>query len=214
MVKISVVTPSIRPKGLEITQECLAYQTYKDFEWLVEIGYGTHDLNKAYNRMLRRAQGELVVFLQDYIKVPPTYLQSFWEAYKTHSTTFFTAPVGKVDTLEFAPPARWDWRAHRNTESMTSDCWEIDSACAPLALLKEIGGFDEALDGHWSCDNVNVGCRAALAGYSFMNLFENPALAYNHDKFIEHPFRETFNGSLNTKRMAMFKGGMKLKKLH
>ena len=34
-MKISVITPSIRPEGLKILQECLAQQTFKDFEWLV-----------------------------------------------------------------------------------------------------------------------------------------------------------------------------------
>jgi hypothetical protein len=72
-MKISVLTPSIRPQGLAITQQCLTEQTFTDFEWLTEIGLPNrgHDLNSAYNRMLKRANGELVVSLQDYIKVRP-----------------------------------------------------------------------------------------------------------------------------------------------
>lgn len=215
MVKITVVTPSIRKEGLEITKKCLAQQTFKDFEWLTELNKtGVHDLNAAYNRMLRKAKGELIVSLQDYIKVSPIYLQNIWECYKKHPRAFVTMPVGKVDNLDFNPPAKWDWRAYRNDEKNIRDCewncWEIDSGFAPLSALKEIGGFDEALDGIWSGDNVNVGCRAQIAGYEFKCLFDNPALAYDHDVFIPHPFRESFNGSLNTKRMAMFKGGFKI----
>lgn len=214
-MKISVLTPSIRPLGLEIVRIGLLKQTFTDFEWIVEIGLGTHDLNAAYNRMLRRAKGELVVSLQDYSLIRPDYLEKWWEAYLQNTDTFMTAPVGKVDDLNYASQPRWDWRAYRNDETKNirpcePETWEIDNAAAPLQALKEIGGFDEALDGIWSSDNVNVACRAQLAGYKFACLFNNPVLAYDHDKFMEHPFRETFSGSLNTKRMAMFRGGMKI----
>lgn len=218
-IKITVITPSIRPLGLEIIRNGLLKQTFKNFQWIVEIGLDKHDLNKAYNRAIRRAKGELVVSLQDYILIKPDYLQRFWEAYKANPDTFITAPVGKVDNLAYSGEIKWDWRAYRNDESKNIrecewNCWEIDSGCAPLKALKEIGGFDEALDGIWSGDNVNVGCRAQIAGYKFKCLFDNPVLVYDHDAHLSHPFRNSFDGTLNTKRMTMFRGGMKLKKLH
>lgn len=219
-MKISVLTPSIRCNGLEIVRIGLLQQTFKDFEWLTEINVsGKHDLNAAYNRMLKRATGELVVSLQDYIKINPDFLQKWWEAYIENPDTFMTAPVGKVDNLNYGGDTKWDWRAYRNDETTNIrdcewNCWEIDNGAAPLAALKAIGGFDEALDGHWSADNVNVGCRAQLAGYTFKCLFNNPGLAYDHDAFIPHPFRDSFDGSFNTKRMAMFRGGMTLPALH
>lgn len=218
MIKISVITPSIRPNGLDIVRTGLLKQTFTDFEWIVEIGLDKHDLNAAYNRALKRARGELIVSLQDYILIKPDYLQKFWDAYQANPKAFITAPVGKVDNLNYSGEAKWDWRAYRNDETKNMrecdwNCWEIDSGCAPLSALKEIGGFDEALDGIWSGDNVNVGCRAQLAGYEFKCLFDNPSLVYDHDVFLPHPFRSTFDGTLNTKRMVMFRGGMKLKPL-
>lgn len=220
-MKITVGTPSIRPEGLKIVQKSLEKQTFTDFEWGVELGIvgQGHHLNRDYNKILRRAKGELFVSLQDYLLVPPDYLQKWWDAYQENPDTFMTAPVGKVDNINYSGNAVWDWRAYRNDETVNIrpcewDTWEIDSGAAPLYALKLIGGFDEALDGVWSSDNVNVGCRAQLAGYKFKCLFDNPALAYNHDKFISHPFRETFSGTLNTKRMAMFRGGMTLPALH
>jgi hypothetical protein len=50
-MKISVISVSIRPKGLEITQKCLAKQIFQDFEWITELSVPEkgHDLNKAYN---------------------------------------------------------------------------------------------------------------------------------------------------------------------
>lgn len=216
-MKISVLTPSIRPEGLAITREGLMQQTFQDFEWLTEIGIGRHDLNAAYNRMLRRAKGELIVSLQDYIKITPEYLQKFWDAYQAHPNAFITAPVGKSKQQDFGGEVAWDWRAwNRPGEEMKAimpskwDTWEIDSGAAPLAALKAIGGFDEVMDGHWSCDNLNVGCRAELAGHEFLNLFENPSIAYDHDAFMPHPFRADYDPTFNAKRMVMFRGGMTL----
>lgn len=214
-VLISVLTPTIRPAGLEIVRKGLMAQTFQDFEWLVEIGYGNHDLNAAYNRMLRRAKGELVVSVQDFIKFPPDYLQKWWNAYQEYQDTFMTAPVGKVDNLEYSGAIRWDWRAYRMNDTDTVRecdwrCWEIDSGAAPLNILKEIGGFDEAIDGHWSSDNVNVGCRAHIAGYTFKCIFDNPCVAFDHDSVLPHPFRKDFETRLNNQRMTMFEGGMKL----
>lgn len=210
-MKISVITVSIRPKGLEITQKCLAGQTFADFEWIQEIGIPErgHDLNAAYNRALRRATGELAVSLQDYIKVTPLYLDKFWKAYKDNPGTFFTAPVGKVSSEDYSGDVRWDWRAYRDARADWRT-WEIDSGAAPLAALREIGGFDEEMDGRWSCDNLNVGCRAELAGYGFMNVFDNPAVAYDHDAFMPHPFRKDFDPQFNAYRMRLFEMGERI----
>ena len=215
MPKITVVSVSIRPEGLKITQQCLAQQSFQDFEWIQEVSIPSHghDLNAAYNRALRRARGELVVSLQDYIKVTPLYLQKYWDAYQKDKKTFYTAPVGKTASSEYAGPITWDWRAYADAKPnwMT---WEIDSACAPLEALKEIGGFDEVMDGHWSGDNVNVGYRAYLAGYKFAHLFENPGVAYDHDAFIEHPFRKGFDPDFNNMRLHEFTAGERLPPLH
>lgn len=210
MCKISVLTPSIRPEGLAITRKSLIEQTFKDFEWLVEINVtDNHDLNSAYNRMLRRAKGELIVSLQDYIKVPPDYLQHFWEAYKANPNTFITAPVGKVDNLDFKSPAKWDWRAYEDAKPDWK-CWEIDSGCAPKSALFDVGGFDEELDKWWSFDNYSVGKRADLLGYKFMNLFNNPGIAYDHDVFIPHPFRDKFRPKLVELRMMSYEENPRL----
>lgn len=213
-IKISVLTPSIRPEGLEITRKCLAEQTFKDFEWLVEIGYGKHDLNASYNRMLKRAKGELIVSLQDWIKVEPDYLEHFWAAYIEHPDTFWTSPVGKVKEKDFTGEIKWDWRNHNPENKMCGeiswDRWEIDSGAAPKKALFDIGGFDEELDNFWSSDNVNVGCRADLAGYKFRNLFSNPALAFDHDAFSEHPFRKDYKPIFNNIRMDEFREGLKI----
>lgn len=204
----SILTPSIRPKGLAITQSSLKEQTLQDFEWLVELGIPDrgHDLNASYNRMLRRAKGEIIISLQDYIRIPKDGLERFYKAHKQNPDTFFTAPVGKV--LDWKDKPEFDWREH------TNECdwrrWEIDWGSAPLKALKKIGGFDEELDGHWSSDNVNVAFRADLAGYQFKCLSDNKAIAIDHDKKMKHPFRDDYDPDFNNTRLALFEKGFKV----
>lgn len=206
-MRVTVITPSIRPKGLEITQKCLQEQTFKDFEWLTEIGLGQkHDFNKAMNRMLKRAKGELIVILQDYIKIPEDGLQKFWESYQNDTNTFLTAPVGKVKTLDYDGKIKWDWR-NQPEAKMNWTMWEIDWGACPKEAIYKIGGFDEELDQYWSFDNVNVGCRADLAKYKFLNVIDNKALAYDHDAFIPHPFRKDYNPDFHNERLDEFRRG-------
>ena len=156
--------------------------------------------------MLRRAQGELIVFLQDAIKAPSDGLQKFWDTYQENPTTFMTAPVGK--TLDWKE-VTWDWRNNPDAE-MNWQRWEIDWGAAPLKGLQAIGGFDEELDKNWSSDNLSVGYRANAFGYNFGNLIENPALAYDHDQTISHPFRDRFNPDFTNERMEFYRFNPKL----
>ena len=206
-MKISVITPSIRPKGLEIVRESLLNQDFKDFEWLTDINWtGKHDLNASFNRLIKRSNGELIVFLQDYIKIESDGLQRFWEAYK-REPKFYTAPVGKTKKIDYSDVS-WDWRKNNYVET-NEQSWEIDWGCAPRNALFDIGGFDEELDQYWSCDNVNAGYRAGLKGYKF-EIIDNPAVAFDHDAFDEHPFRKDYHPSFNNERMKQFERGLKI----
>lgn len=209
-MQISVLSPSIRPEGLAYNQECLERQTFTDFEWIVEVGLRTkHDLNAAYNRMLRRAKGELIVSYQDFIKIEDDGLQKFWDAYQKDPYTFFTAPVGQ--TLDWTN-IEWDWRNHPQAQ-MNWQSWEIDWGAAPLECLKKIGGFDEEMDGHWAGDNVNVGLRAQMMNYNFKLLPDNKAVAFSHNKHIKHPFNHTFNPSFMNERYDAIRRGEEIRYL-
>lgn len=210
---ISVLTPSIRPEGLKIVQECLAKQTFKDFEWLVEIGIPErgHDLNKAYNRMLKRANGELIVSYQDFITVDENFLDNCWKKYQESKDTFFTCPVGKVtDPSDPKESVRWDFR--KTAEKIDWIEWEIDLAFAPLEALNRIGGFDEELDKYWSFDNVSVGYRAQQHGFNF-GIANFPGVAFDHDEKIEHPFRKNYNPKFWNERLDSYKFNPSLDKI-
>ena len=85
-------------------------QTNQDFEWLVEMGIPEkgHDLNAAMNRMLKRAQGELVVIVQDYITIPHFALNELWTLHEAEPIAFVTFPMGK---LQDDGDIKYDWRA-------------------------------------------------------------------------------------------------------
>src|SRR5258708_4137061 len=103
MFKISVVTPSVRKEMLGIVEKCLKRQTFRDFEWIIvgppeicdlsleeatekdlENSYfyteptrkgDYYNLNKAWNEGFRRAEGELIVSIQDGLWFPPDILE-------------------------------------------------------------------------------------------------------------------------------------------
>lgn len=212
-MKLSIITTSIRPEGLAIVRESLLAQSFRDFEWLTEINWsGEHDLNASYNRLITRAKGEIIVSIQDYIKIAPDALQRLAEASTEYPDTFFTCPVGKVDNLYFTGTPKWDWRTE--TDKTDWKMWEIDFGACPREALIKIGGFDEKLDGHWSMDNVNVGLRAELDGYKFKCLKDIRALAYDHDAFMDHPFRANYEPMFCNARMDQFRMGLRVNYLN
>lgn len=195
-MKISVITPTIRPEGLKIMQECLARQTLKDFEWLVEVGMtDKSDLNAALNRMIRRARGELLVFYQDFIGIHPDGLKRFWEAHQMIEA-FYTAPVNS------------DWRSQPENQKKKLDFmqWEIDWGACPKKAIVDIGGFDETLDEFWGFDNVNVGLRATIKGYAILCI-NNPATAEVHP---EAPMKKNRNPEYHNRRLDEIRRGSRV----
>ena len=211
MIKISVLTPTIRgDEGLYLPKKSLQEQTCKDFEWLIERNDPNDppNFNQAMNRMIRKAQGELIVILQDYIQIKKNGLEMFWEAYQKNPTVFFTAPVGKTLTGD---AVEWDWRAHTNEDvELNFAEWEIDWGCAPKKLLIEVGGFDEELDKYWGFDNVNIGERIVMAGYKIKNLPKNKAVSVDHNKFINHPYQKLRNPEFHNSRLQDIRMGLKI----
>ena len=106
---VSVITPSIRPKGLEIVAKALSTQTLKPLEWLIcgpeknrkivsetirnifpfkylgnpPLKKGMFwDLNYSYNKLFKNVHGKTIVTWQDWIWASPDALQSFVDSIK------------------------------------------------------------------------------------------------------------------------------------
>lgn len=184
--RLTVITPSIRPQYLDLTQRCLEEQTYQDFEWLTQVGLRNRGftLPSDFNMMLRRAKGDIIVILQDCITIPPDTLANI--ASLDHTKRAYTYPIQKEG-------GTYDWRKYRHValgkDEITGNMWEIDLASAPRSLFFDVGGFDEEFNKGWSWENVEVAWRAAAAGYKFYCSQATEGTAIDHDKAIEHPYR-------------------------
>ena len=106
-MKISVVSPTIRPELMGIVAKCLKSQHFKEFEWLIgapedmreKIAHNVkgidyvfvqepaknkgdfYNLNKTWNALFKKAQGELVVNIVDGLWFEPGLLESLWTIY-------------------------------------------------------------------------------------------------------------------------------------
>jgi hypothetical protein len=181
---ISVLTPSIRPEFLNITQECLEQQTFTDFEWLVEVGLRNRGfmLPTDLNKMLARAKGDRIVMLQDCISILPNALERI-NALPNNMITF---PVGQ--TLKMDEAVEWDWRVDE-AGMIPPEAWEADFACAPTEAFFEVGGYDERYNQGWSWDNVEIAYRIRATGrlqYCYPGI---RGISLKHDQMRENPFR-------------------------
>lgn len=184
-MSISVLTPSIRPEYLHITQECLEKQTFTDFEWLTEIGLRNRGftLPSDLNNMIRRAKGDRIVMLQDCIQIEPDAL----ERINALPNDLWTFPVGQV--MEFGNEPEWDWRTTNAGELIGPHYWEADFASAPTQAFFDVGGYDEEFNKGWSWDNVEVARRIYKAGYKGFCNADIRGIALKHDSIRTHPFR-------------------------
>lgn len=188
MSKITVITPSIRPEFLNLTQESLEKQIFKDFEWLTEVGLRNRGftLPSDFNNALKRAKGSLIVILQDCITIEPEALQKIWDRYLKDDTVLMTFPVVKKVKSGLIV----DWRTATTwKEKRTFNEWEIDFGAAPKKAFFDVGGFDEEFNKGWSWENVEIAARMVAAGYKVKCDPDIIGMAIDHDAYIQHPFR-------------------------
>ena len=197
---ISVISPSIRPRGLETTFNTLQAQIMprSEWEWLPRLSLPGQkpDLCYQVNQALKEAKGELIVFLQDHIEIEPDALEKCWKKYQEHPDLCYTMPVGKRrdKTVE------WDWRhywSHR--ENVPFDHWEIDWGMCPAKAIKDIG-FDERYDSGFGFENVDTAYILEKQGWRFSVDKDTPAVAFDHDAHEPHPYKTNSNASLWLKR--------------
>lgn len=179
---ISIITPSIRPEYLHITQECLENQTNQNFEWLVDIGLRNRGftLPTDWNNLLRRAKGDIIFIVQDCISFSNDTVQNILTL--DYDKKAYTFPVSKDGV--------WDWRKSE-PKKLTPNEWEIDMGAAPRSLFYDVGGFDEEFCNGWSWENVEIAWRAEAAGYAFYSSHAAEGNGIDHDAIRKHPFRET-----------------------
>lgn len=189
---ISVITVSIRPERLEIVKKCLDRQIGVEFEWIVEDFVDTSktwSFNTATNKAIKKAQGELLVFVQDSIWFNPDALHKFWQHYKNNSKGCVSGVGDQYDKLdEYGKPIHKVWLDPRKRLDLGTfyECnpedWEINFASLPKVLVEEIGGFDEEMDKYYGMDNVAVAYRLDQIGAKFYLDQTNESFSYQHPR--------------------------------
>lgn len=201
-MKISVITPSIRPDGLKVVFESLQAQTFKEFEWLPRLSVPgpKPDLCYQFNKALDESTGELIVFLQDYIRIQPDALESIWNIYTKlrYSDTAYTFPVGKIgyDIEQKVETIKWDWRnSGKHLREIDYHHWEIDFGCISRKLLGS-NRFDLDYDSGFGWENVDLAYHLYKQGVRFRVFQDVGGVAFDHDSFIEHPYKHKANRDL------------------
>lgn len=183
MAKISVICPTIRSLGLKLVKQALNYQDFKDYELIIcspkrlekEIkevmgdfpyifignpplkDWQVWDLNYSYNRMVEKAQGELLVSWQDYTFADPDLLSTLWKHYLEDPKALVSVLGNKYPDDEFDIPAWIDPRYSRNDYNWQDIEWNLCSV--PKKLMYDIGGFDEGMDKMFGLDGYSVNHR-------------------------------------------------------
>lgn len=197
---ISVITPSIRPRGLELVFETLKKQSYPatGWEWLPRLSIPGEESDLCYqmNRALKEARGDIIVFVQDWIELPEDALAKIHALYHGKRDVAYTFPVGKVDGPDDIANGdiRWDWRAHGHKRRIEYQEWEIDFGCVHKDI---IGGylFDEDYDKGFGWENVDLAYRLLKLNpqMKFKVVPKLKAVAWDHDKHVEHPYKKNPN---------------------
>lgn len=172
-MKITIVTPSLRPKGLEIVSSAVSKQDFRDFEWIIGSSFhpnidtdrfdnfkwveddftgGFWHLNRIYNKMFKEATGDIIVSWQDCIWVPPDGLTKFVDAMDSIGEGIISGVGDQYERMGKFKPEVKIWSDPRKNMDNGSfyECYPNDvewNYCAfPREYIFRIGGMDEQLD--------------------------------------------------------------------
>jgi hypothetical protein len=183
--KIAVITPTIRPEGLDIVQKALEKQTFTDFDWYIGSSFipkcdwatwvkddfkgGCWTLNRIYNALIRATEAPLIVSWQDYTSGDETLLERLWECYEKNPKALVSVTGNKYYEDDFFLESWFDPRTSnipfRETGFHDVE-WNLCS-CPREALVK-CGGFIEDLDFFgFGMDGFCVNERLSEMGYKF-----------------------------------------------
>lgn len=122
------------------------------------------------NRALERARGAFVVFLDADDYLIPTALETYLRGYAATGASYVYADnyVINANGYHYSNSAEYD-----QARQAKYNC-HVVTALAPTALVRDVGGFDEAID-IW--EDWSLWLRMAIKGYCGQRLAQ-PALVY------------------------------------
>ena len=175
-MKISILTPTIRPEGLQLVGIGLERQTADNIEWIIGSPFDPKDvfymggliggvdikwvkddftggfwtLNRIYNRMIKESTGDIIVSIQDHTFFTPEAIEKFVYWIKTHRNYVISGVGDKYDKVypELGNKVWIDPRKRSSGEirAVPFDSIEGNFCAMGRRALYDVGGFDESLD--------------------------------------------------------------------
>ena len=211
MVKISVITPSVREEGLQIVRDSLSRQTFRDFEhivispfdpngekvswdqeatWVKDPGKKEGDmysLNASWNEGFKNANGELIISFVDMTWAPPDALENFWTHYENNSKALVGGIGHQYAEVQNGKPEILVWQDPR-AQTQYGSFWEINPidlefclTSVPKQAIYDIGGWDEKWDQFAALSEKEACLRMDKLGYKF---FLDSSIEY---RALQHP---------------------------
>lgn len=233
-IKVTVYTPTVRKGWWNIMADNLAKQTYKNFEWVIvdDIGYDrseeaqkyareygldiklihgkprtkkrTYGLVNANNTALKEAEGELFVFLQDFILIPEDGIEQLVTLYRKNPTVLL-APVDMYAAPKIKPDIESEDWFHgeldvvgdfirqniriKNLGLRFSDHpfdFEQNYGAIPTEIARRLGGWYEFYDEGLGYDNTDIAYRALKSGYKLIVDETNVAICIDHWEALQN----------------------------
>lgn len=234
-MKISIVTPTVRPGALKIVSESIKKQNFPqdEIEWLVGSSFrpelenskwveddftgGYWTLNRVYNKLFKQAKGELIVSWQDNIWIPEDGLEKFWLNYQATKGKALLTGVGDqyLSVNQFGKPQIKVWSDPRRTTQYGSfyevnfQDIEYNWGALPKALIYEVGGADEELDFlGLGAEIFSIGDRLNDLGYKFYIDQTNESYSIKHGRRPDWDEQNTFfNGKYIERKRQLIKDG-------
>ena len=171
---VSIITPLGRSKEkLQVVEKALKRQSFKDYEWLIEerqepLAQGKYwDVYAGYNRMVKRAKGELLISWQDSTFAKSDTLEKFVYHYQQEPKTIVSAVGNKYSDDSWTVKT---WQDPRERDDQGSYYYvnhpdiELNLCSLPKQAIYDVGGFDETLDYYSSLCGLDVLQRLWLQG--------------------------------------------------
>jgi glycosyltransferase involved in cell wall biosynthesis len=231
MPKISVVCVTNREGAVPFLVAQLQKQTFQDFEVIIADDLCENklidetffqipttpyqhfkprqknegdawNLNKAHNDCLEKVNGELIVFLQDFIWIPANGLQRFWDMYQILPEALVTG-VGHKYREDLKTIVETDERVFGERGMVESDWtyYELNWASCPKERAPQ---FDEDMDTHYGGENQIFALKSGLDVWIDRNN-ECKGIAHT-DRRSNWEEKHANKGFLNEKIHGYFKG--------
>jgi len=206
---LSVLSPSNRgTEALNVVAKALMRQDFEDFEWIIgspqkPLGIFLEHrwikdppkregdywcLNRAYNKLISEARGELIVSIQDNTSFDPDALSKFWFHYKNNPLAVVSGIGDKYDDDTFLNKTWQDPRKRSDIGSFYEVNFadiEFNFCAVPRKAFYDIGGFDEELDRiGYGMDAYGVLERLSHQdSYKFYLDQTNESFSIEHDRY-------------------------------